>query len=252
MVGSLCARGQQRALSPLWNGTWVEDPARTSIFVPGQLLISPLKRHGTFLIIQDGEHQVVQCVPARASHAAGFCAELVPLVETSVPAPMGSMRAGVVYKPSAHGRELMVQNWRIAPDGSRLADTDTYRRAQATLDIVGRWRKVHSSEAPTTYQMSVKGSQLTIVVPDGEFTLAAKLDGSPTPFEGAYISSSSSARDGYTVMSPFELLETSYRNKRIVAHSMITLSPDGQTITEKHTPVGPGQHTATIVFARQK
>lgn len=244
--------GQQRELSSLWNGTWTEDTTRSSIFVPGLLWISRVKGHGTYLVSQDGERRVVQCVPAEHSRATGTCAKLVPAEGTTIPTPMGSVRAGIVYKISADGKELVVQHWRIVPDGTRLTDNDIYRRRLVNVDVTGRWHKVHSSEAPTTYRLTVKGSYLTIALPDGEFTLVAKLDGSPTPFRGASIPATSPARDGYTVIGPFKLLETNYRDKEVVAHSRITLSADGKTLTERHTQVGSSQHTVEIVFRRQE
>jgi hypothetical protein len=158
-------------------------------------------------------------------------------------------RGGITYKPNLTGTELAVEQWRMVPDGSHLADTDFYARSTPGIGFTGTWRKTRSTEAPTTYRILLDSGYITIETPNGEIDVSFSTDEARTP-KGAYVSSGPGFGNSYKILGPAQLLETSYRDGKVVAHSVLTLSSDGKTMTEDHTSVGQPQHFLHIVYDR--
>ncbi len=237
---SFHAQAQQEAISRFWTGVWREDAGKSSIFVPSTMLIMQAADMAYFLAEPGGGRTRLDC-----THG-------VPCDSLSV-SPLADGRlakSGIDYKLSANGAELSVETWRVVPDGTRLTDADLYVRSTPGTGLAGSWRKVRSIEAPTTYRISVHQSRMTINIPNGELHIEFSLREANSP-QGTYVSFGRGRGNRYKILGPSQLLEQSLRRGKVVAQGVITISADGQTMTEDHTDVGPQANPLHIVYDRR-
>ncbi len=227
-------------MSRFWTGVWREDADKSSIFVPSTMSIVQAADMAYFLAEPGGGRTRLDCthgVPC------DFLAEM-PLADGRIP------QSGIDYKLSASHTELSVETWRVVPDGTRLMDTDLYVRLTPGTGLAGSWRKVRSIEAPTTYRISVHRGRMTIAIPNGELHIEFSLREANSP-QGAYVPFGPARGNRYKVLGPSQLLERSLRQGKVVAQGVITISPDGQTMTEDHTDAGSQANPLHIVYDRR-
>jgi hypothetical protein len=160
------------------------------------------------------------------------------------------VRSGIEYKLKVKGTELRVETWRVVPNGARLTDTDTYVRSAPGTGFAGTWRKVRSEEAPTTYRITVRKDRMTFTIPNGELYLDFSLFQASAP-RGAIVPRGPGRVNRYKVLDAFRILEENLLDDHVVAQSVITLSPDGKTMTEDHTDAGPQANPLHIVYDRK-
>ena len=146
--------------SSLWNGRWIEILARSAIFVPGTIRITEVAPGRDRL---DGDAPAVVCgrgpVTCRPENT-----DTLRLTWTEKHA----VTDNALWHLSNDDDTLTISEWTTAPDGTRMADTDTYVRVDCpTLDtgpagrgFPGRWRRTGSTETSTTYTLTIKGSRL--------------------------------------------------------------------------------------------
>jgi hypothetical protein len=227
-------------MNPLWAGLWKEDAGKSSIFVPSTLAIEPAGDRAYSLVETGGGRTRLVCINTGPCHH----------ISAVLPAQSHIGRFGIEYQLQATGTELKVETWRVVPDGMRLTDTDTYVRATLGTGFAGTWRKVHSEEAPTTYRITVYHNRMTFMIPNGELYISFSLSEASTP-RGAIVSRGPGRANRYKVLDPSKILEENLRHDHVFAQSIITLSPDGKTMTEDHADAGPQANPLHIVYDRK-
>ena len=236
---------QSQLLRPSWAGLWRENPKKSNIFVPGTLRIAREPDGAYVLVAFGGQRTALDCIPRRSSKQS--------CVYLTAPQPSGDRdpKIGVEYRVNAAGTNLKVDSWRIVPDGTRLTDTDYYSRSTPDHGFAGRWRKTHSTEAPTVYSISIQGDRMTFAVPNGELSISFSVTEARTA-TGALAALGPQRTNCYKLLGPSKVLEQSLLESRVTAQSVITLSADGQTMTEDHTGMGQSPNHIHIVYDRER
>lgn len=239
-------------VSPLWNGLWRENVAKSKIFFPETVTISAHKNGRLRYSSDSGTDYIFVCagkgLPEPTIRTLA-CKRAGPRLYLTTVQLRGGMTVEGSWELSADGCTLTAKTWRHAPDGSQPVDMDVFTRIGKSSGLEGVWRKKTSEETPDVYRITVHGKELTDALADGEFTIHAKLDGSPAQVERAGKILDSGNR--YTVRSPLQIIEAKYSNGTFVAESLITVSPDGRTMTEVHWDVGHEDKKVTKFFEKQ-
>ena len=92
---------------------------------------------------------------------------------------------------------------------------------------------------------------MTFAVPNGELNISFSVTQARTA-RGALAASSPGRTNHYKLLSPSKVLEQSLLEGRVVAESVMTLSADGQNMTEDHTDAGRSPNHLHILYDREE
>jgi len=138
---------------------------------------------------------------------------------------------------SAEGTTLALKSTSYAKDNDKSVETTvsfmrTAKGPAGANDTSGSWQigKVVESDTGLTATYKWTGDELNMTQPTGE-NFTAKLDGQDYPYNGSYTVDTVSLKriDDHTIE------ETNKRNGKVISVSQITVSPDGNTLTEVST-----------------
>jgi hypothetical protein len=153
---------------------------------------------------------------------------------------------------SAEGNTLALKSTSYAKDNDKSVETTvsftrTEKGPAGANDTSGSWQigKIIESDTGLTATYKWTGDELNMTQPTGE-NFTAKLDGQDYPYNGSYSVDSVSLKriDNNTIE------ETNKRNGKVISVARISVSPDGNTMTEVSTNKMTNR-TSTFISEKQ-
>lgn len=153
---------------------------------------------------------------------------------------------------SADGKTMSVRETDIGEDGKTTESSAVYRRVSGTSGFFGRWEstKVDFPADDAVFVIETKGDWIKMHDPKSTWSTEGKMDGSDLTLTGPNLQpglTRSITQDG-----PNRLRETIKRDGKVRTESILTLSPDSETITEETWTPGKENEKLTWVWERQK
>jgi hypothetical protein len=139
----------------------------------------------------------------------------------------------------------------VLPDGSEFTRTTTYRRVSGDTGLFGRWRSVQVDTGATWdgYLISRNSAgDMVWEIPTDHQVIIGRFDGSDLPIKGPGLppGSTLSARR----LSKHQLSITMKVNGAITEHGTVTLSSDGELMTELSWAPGQEDRRSKAVYVR--
>jgi len=154
-------------------------------------------------------------------------------------------------KLAADQRTLTTAAVGVLPDGSDFTRTTTYRRIAGDTGLLGRWHSVKIDTGATWdgYIISRDAAgDMTWEIPTDHQVISGRFDGSDLPIKGPGLppGATLSARRE----SDRQLSVTMKTNGTITEHGTVTISADGQLMTEVSWPPGQEDRKSTAVYVK--
>jgi len=196
-------------------------------------------------LLQNGRFQCTSCVPAIDIKADGTDQKVSddPYTDTQSVKLVDDHHVEITGKKS--GKVILILKREVSADGNTLTTHMTYNGnptggpQSATLTgtrvakgpagahlISGSWRnqKEDASAAALTWTYKLIGNEITMTTPTG-ISYTAKTDGTQAPFKG----DPSVTHVAVKMMGRDTLVETDYRNGKVVGATKMTIAADGKS-----------------------
>jgi hypothetical protein len=151
---------------------------------------------------------------------------------------------------SADGRTLTATSTGTRPSGETFKNVFTGQRVAGGPGLPGVWKSTEVKiSSPGTFQITAPGpNALTFSSPEYQFVCNAQLDGKDYPATGPTVPEGFAMSVKRTGPRQIEYAEK-YKGKPI-REGVMTVSADGQTLTEESWPAGMKQERVTAVYEK--
>jgi hypothetical protein len=153
------------------------------------------------------------------------------------------------YRMSLAGDSVTLSMKLKKPDGSIVEQTITSTRVSGGPGLLGKWKSTEVKGAPTSVEIAIKGrSRITIKYPEFQQACAGKFDGKDCAVKEAGRVSKFTLAFESTGRSSFKM--TTKLNEKPFYVDVLTLSPDGQTLTDDGNAVSVDE-PVKLVYERR-
>jgi hypothetical protein len=152
---------------------------------------------------------------------------------------------------SADQRTLVTAGSGSLPDGSDFKRTTTYRRVSGKTGLPGRWHSVKVDTGATWdgYIISQQASGIMVwEIPTDHQVITGRFDGSDLPITGPGLPAD--ATIAVRQEAERKVSVTKKVKGTISESGTITISPDGQTMTELSWPPGQADRKSKAIYVR--
>jgi hypothetical protein len=152
---------------------------------------------------------------------------------------------------SADQNTLVTAATGTLPDGSDFKRTTTYQRASGKTGLPGRWHSVKVDTGATWdgYLISQQASGVMVwEIPTDHQVITGRFDGSDLPIVGPGLPKFATISLRQT--TPLELSSTKKVAGVVHEYGTISVSPDGQTMTELSWPPGQLDRKSKAIYVR--
>lgn len=151
---------------------------------------------------------------------------------------------------SADGSTLNSTYEEHRADGSVVHESDVYTRISGGPGLLGTWKSTKVDAATQTVIISPDGAAgYRIAYPGNKVALVTKLDGSPTPVSGPNIPAHANA--AFRKVDDHKWTFTDYLGDKPITEGVMTVSPDGATLTNTNWAPGKQDEKEVDVYDRQ-
>jgi hypothetical protein len=234
-----------------WTGTWKMDPAQSKL--TGETVHFTSTGDGEMTITVEGHTSMFKLDGNAYKTWSGTDATWKKVDDNTFEEKVKANGVDLVtatWTVSSDGKTMQEEAKGKNPDGSSFDDTDDYVRTGGTKGLAGSWKSTKTKlSEEQTYEIAVKGpNELEWSIPAIKGVLNATLDGKEHTVDGPTIPKGLTI--ALTRVSPRELKMTQKLNGEVIAHSTMTLSPDGKKMIE--VSVAPKTNeTTTSVWLKQ-
>jgi hypothetical protein len=154
-----------------------------------------------------------------------------------------------VFSQSLMGDSISFSMKLKKADGSTIEQSTTSTRVSGGPGFLGKWKSTEVKGAPTSVDIAVKGNKgITIKYPEFQGVCKGRFDAKDYPLkEAGHVSKFTVA---FERTGPDTLKLTTKLNGKLFYVDMLTLSPDGQTLTDDGNAVSVNE-PVKYVYERQ-
>jgi hypothetical protein len=232
-----------------WDGTWKLNEAKSKM-TGGTVDIT---KNGDMYMVNTGSFSYkFACdgkdYPVLADRTAVCTGG--PRMFTDVMKINGKVYETTKHEISADGKTMTSVSTGTHPDGTAFTDRTTDIRVGSGTGLAGTWKstKVKNS-VPDVMVLKVNGNVLHYESPGFKEVSNAKLDGAPAPITGG------TAPPGLMISNkadgPDKLASSVMLNGKNLGKDVMTLSPDGKTITDVSWTPGKESEKQVAVYDKQ-
>jgi hypothetical protein len=249
MAALACAALPAFAASP-WDGTWKLNEAKSHM--TGTTFA--LSKDGSMYVMHEGSITFKYACDGKdypvIADRTITCTMQGPTVITTAKAA-GKTLSSTRHDVSADGKTMTDLTTGTRPDGTAFTDHDTFMRiAGSGTTMLGTWKDVKSgSTAPGVMILKLNGDVLHSDDPGYKSTVDTKLDGTPAALHGPTIppglmmSSKSEGND--------KVVSTVTYNGKELSKDIMTISPDGKTLTDVSWNPGKESEKQTYFYEKE-
>ena len=239
------------AASP-WNGTWKLDQSKSQM--TGDTFTYSVEPNGTYHFTNGSTLQFTFACDGKdytvVSDYTTACKKVSDTTSAMTTRQNGKLISTSTQVISADGKTMTVTTNGTRPDGTAYTDVAVDRRISGDSGLAGEWKTAKSSSSVSgVMKISTSGDTMTLEYPGYKQTVTAKLDGTDTPFTGPRLP------PGVTLslktQGPNEVMEVLKLNGKEWSKDLLTVSPDGQTLTDLSWTPGKDNEKQTYVYEKQ-
>jgi hypothetical protein len=232
-----------------WDGTWKLDPAKSKMTGSTVIITQNDNMYtldtGSFKFSFGCDGKDYHVLPDRTISCTGSGNSYMLVGKIN-----GKVQSTVKRTISADGKTLTDVTTGTRPDGTAYTDHETDTRVGSGSGMAGTWKETAiKNSAPGVFVLKVNGDVLHYENPGYKDVSDSKLDGTPGPIKGPTAPAGlmvSNKSDG-----PNKVLSIVTLDGKELGRDVMTLSPDGKTITDVSWTPGKESEKQTYVYEKQ-
>jgi hypothetical protein len=177
------------------------------------------------------------------------CTETTPTSMACVHKALGKITSSASRTLSADGNRLNIDYTAFHPDGTTTHEEDVYVRVSGGPGFAGKWKDESAKFEPSAMMIATpSATTFEIVSPKNKSKVAGMTDGSPSPAMGPTVPPG--ATWSLLATGPTTWTYTLGLGGKVFAKGMMSVSPDGKTLTDTSWVPGKESEKEVDVYTK--